>query len=369
MPNGTDHDFGFADRWHEREERAGMRGEYSEKEEKATASARFRFITDGELENEPLPDFIIDKTLVAKSLAMLVGEPGTYKSFIALAFAMCIKAGVPFAGRAVTQGSVVYVLAEGRGMFSLRTRAWKQHNDILGDLGVFLLTHPVQLADRGEVESLIQAILALPERPALVIIDTLARSAVGLNENSAEHMGAVIAGADRIREATGAAVLLLHHTPRGEERERGSTALRGATDTLLLATVDGDFITLSVKRQKDVEEATPLVLRRRVLILPSGRSSVVLVPVSEAEERRIPSGLLELPASQRALLEAIYRAGGRSNKQLMQTAELDERKFFRALKGLRGRGLVELKKTTLSVAGRALVDPECVNDSRSYEED
>src|SRR5690242_14366574 len=90
-----------------------------------TARPRFQFLTDGELESHPLPHYVIDQTIVEQCLAMLVGEPGTYKSFIALGFAMCIKAGIPFAGRAVRQGPVVYVLAEGRGMFSLRTQAWK----------------------------------------------------------------------------------------------------------------------------------------------------------------------------------------------------------------------------------------------------
>ena len=57
--------------------------------------------------------------------------------------------------------------------------------------------------------------IELPEayqRPALIIVDTLARCMVGGDENSAKDMGLFIAHADALRKETGATVLIIHHT-------------------------------------------------------------------------------------------------------------------------------------------------------------
>jgi RecA-family ATPase len=65
----------------------------------------------------------------------------------------------------------------------------------------------------------------------LAVVDTLARCFVGGEENSARDMGRFVAAADRLRTATGAAALLLHHVSRHGGAIRGSTALPGALDT------------------------------------------------------------------------------------------------------------------------------------------
>jgi hypothetical protein len=66
----------------------------------------------------------------------------------------------------------------------------------------------------------------------LIVVDTLARAMAGGDENSSEDMGALISGADAIREATGAHVSLVHHSGKdGAKGARGHSSLRGAVDT------------------------------------------------------------------------------------------------------------------------------------------
>src|SRR5438034_1345408 len=81
---------------------------------------------------------------------------------------------------------------------------------------------------------LIEHVLPAGALGLLVGVDTLARCFVGGEENSAKDMGLFVAGLDRLRAATGAAVLVVHHTGRESGRERGSTALSGAVDTLMV---------------------------------------------------------------------------------------------------------------------------------------
>jgi hypothetical protein len=73
-------------------------------------------------------------------------------------------------------------------------------------------------------------------RIGLVIIDTFARASVGLEENSASDVGKAIAKFDMVRRATGAGLIVVHHTGKGGSAggARGSSALNGALDTELL---------------------------------------------------------------------------------------------------------------------------------------
>src|SRR5690606_30260777 len=102
-----------------------------------------------------------------------------------------------------------------------------------------------------------------PLNPRLVVIDTLARSIPGGDENSATDMGRAIASCERIQRAIGATVMLVHHVNAGGERERGSSALRGAVDTMIkMDGSQGGHITVSCDKQKDAEQ-----FRRRRLQL------------------------------------------------------------------------------------------------------
>src|SRR5439155_17182506 len=111
--------------------------------------------------------------------------------------------------------------------------------------GCHFLREAVNLLREGEVDDFLAAVAALPERPVLIIIDTLARCLVGGDENSAKDMGIAIAALDRLRAELGCSVLVVHHTGHAnEERERGSSALRAAVDTLLVLRAAGSVITL-----------------------------------------------------------------------------------------------------------------------------
>lgn len=328
----------------------------------ARPAPRLRFVSDEELEQQALPESLIEGLMSCGAYVMVVGDPGSLKSFLALDWAYHICAGLPWAGRTVKQGRVAYILAEGRGQFSLRTLAWRQvHADGGRVPGLRFLPQPIQLPDREQVAELLEAMAAEGEDFDAVVIDTRARCTVGLNENDATDQGEAIAGVDRIRAVTGATVIEVHHSPRGEERERGSVALRAATDTLLHCAVDGDFVTVTPRRQKDLDEGEPILLRKRIVELPNGRTSLVLMPVTDAEQCRGPMGINDLHRSHRQVLEAINRGGVKSNKQLAATTELNERAVYRALRALRDRDLIAPRGWSLTAKGARLIDPELGN--------
>jgi hypothetical protein len=92
-------------------------------------------------------------------------------------------------------------------------------------------------AERGDVDRVIETAKLLAREVgevALIVIDTLASTFGGGNENSPEDMGAYVANVQAIKGTTGAAVLLVHHCGKDEARGmRGHSALLGALDAEL----------------------------------------------------------------------------------------------------------------------------------------
>jgi AAA domain/DnaB-like helicase N terminal domain len=199
------------------------------------------------LDGLPAPEPLIDGVLYRDSLAWLHGKPGHGKSFVALDWAGCIATGLPWQDSPVTQGPVLYVIAEGVSGLRQRVRAWE---DYTGQrIGVRFLPVAVQLLNASDIEAVI--LLAAELMPVLIVIDTQARVTVGGDENSAKDMGELIAAADRIRQASRACVLLVHHEARAGENMRGSTALEGAAATLVRVTKDGPQLQIDNTKQKD----------------------------------------------------------------------------------------------------------------------
>lgn len=252
--------------------------EYSEEK-----TLRFRFMTDTEVEQMPPPTWLIPDVLPAGRLSVMYGDFGSCKSFLALDWALCVATGSPWMGMELTYGTVAYVAGEGIGGMGPRLRAWKQHRNWTGASSLYLLNAAPQLLRPEDVAALLEGLRALPELPSLVVIDTLARSMVGGDENSAQDMGLAVAAADCVRIEFGCHVLLVHHKPTGSQKARGSTALPGAADTMIFVTRDGDSITVTCEKQKDAKEFDMRYLHKEVVVLADGSSgpyedSLVLVP-------------------------------------------------------------------------------------------
>jgi hypothetical protein len=220
------------------------------------------------LDSIPTYTELVAGTLMTDSISFVQGRPGSCKSFLALDLAGCVATGLPWHGHVTKQGRVLYVVAEGGGGLKARVRAWEEARDELMH-GVMFLPLPVQIM--GPTEGPAFAALCEDLHPALIVIDTQARSSVGLNENSAQEMGHFIEQVEAIRKVTGACVLLVHHEGRAGEHMRGSTALEGAAQTVLRVVKEDAVITVSVVKQKDGEESPPMEL----VVKPTGASIVL----------------------------------------------------------------------------------------------
>ena len=91
----------------------------------------------------------------------------------------------------------------------------------------------------------------------------LIRLPAPLDENSSRDMGTLIRACDEIRERYGCAVILVHHAGHGQDRARGSSAIKAALDTEISTTKDGETITVQSTKQKEGENLKPLHFRLR----------------------------------------------------------------------------------------------------------
>jgi RecA-family ATPase len=141
---------------------------------------------------------------------------------------------------------------------------------------VAFLGKPIRLLESEDIVDFGDSVEATGVTPALVVIDTLARNAVGLDENSAMDMGRLVGSCDSLRNRFDATVLLVHHSTKGGNgfapRLRGSGALEGACDMIAVVKEDGEHIALACEKQK---EGAPFK-KMKFLLHPVGNSVVLL---------------------------------------------------------------------------------------------
>ncbi len=212
---------------------------------------------------------LIKNTLLAGTYAELFGASGEAKTFCALDISHCIASGqrATWYGRPVAQGLVLYLALEGVGGITDRLQALAQEFGPARDLYVADGGRYDLCAKEGR-EALKADIAATfgERRPVLIVVDTLARvlALSGRDENSAQDIGLFNASVGALIAATGATVLVVHHSGKDRSKgARGSTALYAALDTELEA--DGGRLTAT--KQRDLQEGPVLEFRLRTVVV------------------------------------------------------------------------------------------------------
>lgn len=173
------------------------------------------------------PEFHIAEMIETDSMALLFGDPGSGKSFIALDMACCVATGHSFHGRPASKGPVFYIAGEGHNGLRRRMNAWEVcHGISLAEAPLFVSRTAVQFLTPGSGEAVRAAVVGLVEingPPRLIVIDTLARNFGPGDENSQKDMGSFIAILDELRSAfPSSTVLIVHHSGHGDkDRGRG----------------------------------------------------------------------------------------------------------------------------------------------------
>ena len=301
-------------------------------------SDRFRFLRAKDLQDLAPQEWLVPGIIPKGALVGLIAPPEKYKTFIGLDLSLSVATGRRWLGRyETTRGPTIYVLAEGSSGLQKRVAAWADHCGT-DPVGHFVI-EAVPLMDDVATTAFIREVNQAVANPALIVFDTLARCMVGGDENSARDMGILIANADRVREATGATVILVHHTTKGSvDIERGSGALRGACDTMLRVVGDGqDDLVLHCEKQKDAPHFSDIAIQ----FLPHLESGLVTARIGYAVSAE------ELTPKQLQVLESLQSSlepGGLSASKWLAVSEQRDRTFYQARKALHDKGFVSADK-------------------------
>ncbi|HBI8404233.1 TPA: AAA family ATPase [Escherichia coli] len=205
--------------------------------------------------------YVIKGLIPAESLCSTYGASGSYKSFLAISWSCHVATGMAWGGRRVSKGAVIYIAGEGSMGVKRRVKAWEiTHDKVVTDLCI--INAPVFPASPDYVEQVIRTAGLVKSRTGenvrLIVIDTLARCFGGNDENDSRDMGAFIQGCDAIKQATGATVLVVHHSGKDETKgARGSSAFRAALDAEYRISRENSDVTALVAactKMKDAEE-------------------------------------------------------------------------------------------------------------------
>ncbi|WP_051357799.1 AAA family ATPase [Leisingera caerulea] len=204
-------------------------------------------------------DYLIKGWLGRAEFSMLYGPSNAGKTFVALNIANHVARNLEWNGQRVRGGPVVYFAAEGGRSLGNRLVALPGG----ASANLHLVPEPIDLySDELDVHAIVQLakdILGDGENPALIVIDTLARSIGGADENTGTDVGLLINRVDYIRRATGANVMLVHHTGKDIERgARGHSSLRAAVDTEIFCGKKDGQRYIEATKQRNVETGAQL---------------------------------------------------------------------------------------------------------------
>jgi hypothetical protein len=207
------------------------------------------------------PPMLIQDIIPEASLSFVAGANYCGKTFFAMELARAVAFGEPFMGRwpVERQGNVLFIEQDspkydtGRAFYALIRH---QYDSLLAGTDG---SHPLQalqfawmpdldLTQGDDVKAIIHTAKHLhtpmgftPTQEeiafngcALIILDTF-RSLSTADENSSTEIQAIISRLKIVRDQTGAAICVLHHTGHNDKL-RGSTAIGGAVDNLYLIT-------------------------------------------------------------------------------------------------------------------------------------
>lgn len=263
---------------------------------------------------------------------VLVGARGGGKSFVALDASAKIAKAQP-------DRPVIYTAGEGLPSYVTRWEAWKTHykttptNLIFWD-GALQMLNPTELTEFVDEFK--------PLKPSFIVVDTVARAMTGFNENDTQQMGEFVANCEAVMKELGCGMLLVHHIGRAGVM-RGSTALDGGADSVMVLARDGQTIVLHNAFEKGGKnrfqmEMPSIALRFEsvdVTIDGKKENGAVVLPTEMPEE----SSDVNLTALQAKILEVI-EAGKTTAQEIVDATGTGKSTVFYNLNSMKKTGII-----------------------------
>ncbi len=246
---------------------------------------RFKLVPVSEMAQRPPPKWIVEGLIPQADIAMIYGDSGAGKSFVALDLAFSVANGYTWFNRATRMGTVIWIAAEAAGAMRNRSKAYQLARGAdLPKTDLWIIEQNLSLMNKEDADGLL---FALDQKePSLIIVDTLAAASGGANENSGEDMNKVLDNCRMLHEATGALVLLIHHTGKDASKgARGWSGIKAAMHTEInVSTCENSTIRIMEStKQRDSIDGEQFPFKLQVVPLDmDGMDSCVVDPLDPA---------------------------------------------------------------------------------------
>ena len=216
------------------------------------------------------------------------------------------------------QGDVVYIAAENvKGMRKRKLGFEMAHDTNLpGRVPFYLIEVAPNLGtEKNDLNALIASVEAVGVRPRLIVIDTLAQTLFGGEENGA-GMVIFVANATALANRFNACVLAVHHVPLADdERLRGHGSLHGGADAELLTERPNGklMVAITLKKLKDEEDSIKLTARLDRIVIAQDEdgddiSTLVVGGIEHGAEAVASKPAKTISKNRKLLIETITKA-------------------------------------------------------------
>jgi putative DNA primase/helicase len=262
----------------------------------ASQNSPYTFLTTEQLRSLPLTKWRVKGLFPDKGLASIYGPSGSGKSFLALDLMAAIVRGTSFYGSKTNPCSVVYVALEGTGGIARRIEAYETHHNITFPRTFRVVTDMLSLFN-SEAKIFAAAINEEGLNEGVIVIDTLAQSAPGSDENSSADMGRIISNAQLLQRETNGLVVLIHHTGKDASRgARGHSSLFASLDAAIEVKRPASGREWHRAKVKDGEDGVTTPFRLEHVVLGTDEdgdeisSCVAVGDLFRATQPKTPSG-------------------------------------------------------------------------------
>lgn len=245
-----------------------------------TQNDRVLYTSRDVLADPPQVTWAVQDLFAQPSLNLLVGDPGTKKTYLAIDLAVCAALGKPWLNRATNARTALFIDEE-TGLYQL----WSRLNAVYlahqaGEDTPFRFTSLAgyNLRDPQDTQELLNRAISIDA--GLIVIDALA-NLVRTGENNLGAVQHVLFHLRRLAESCRAAVVVIHHTNR-HGVFRGSSSISAAMDLMLeVSSAPEDSLIEFRPLKARFHAPAPFCARATFQTTPEGKPLFRLEPTNE----------------------------------------------------------------------------------------
>lgn len=211
----------------------------------------FKYFWSDEVDAYTPTSWVVQGIVPSKGVVSVYGPSGSGKTFLVLDMMAAIAANQEWFGRKTQPVPVTYVGLEGENGLRNRIYAYTRQK---GDLkGMMIITESLDMRNQDDVVKLLRSMRATGRFEGVLCIDTLAKSAPGMDENDSVDMGLYVKIVETLAKETNGVVILVHHTGKDTDRGmRGHSSLQAGIDVAIQVNRDeGSIRSWETKKVKD----------------------------------------------------------------------------------------------------------------------